>query len=322
MAPSGRLPVPGVDCHAHLEGSLDPAWVREQAARRGRVIPQGLEAFWRGETHPFEAFLEPFFFVADFLTTADSVQAAIRALLDRLPEPDGSPRGIDLWLSPHYLVVDRKQISLDALWRGVELGLTEARSRGIALAVLIDAINHLGPSHGHEVLDLILPDLPEWIVGFSTGGLERVPFRDWAPVFERARRAGLRLAAHAGENGPGENVREAVLHAGVERIVHGVRAAADPGLLAFLAERDIFVNVCIRSNRCLVPGLDPHPLPEMLRAGVACAMGTDDPGIMPSTMALEFEAARSLGLERGELESLRTCALERAWCLHPGPGFR
>ncbi len=103
------------------------------------------------------------------------------------------------------------------------------------MAVIIDAVNHFGIEHGHEVLDLVLPGRPSWVVGFSTGGLERVPFRQWAPVFDRARKAGLRLAAHAGENGPGTNVRDAILDAGVERIVHGVRAAAVPDIVALLA---------------------------------------------------------------------------------------
>jgi len=280
MQAAGIIPS-GVDCHAHLEGSLDPAWVCEQAARQGKVIPPSLEAFWRGETHPFDTFLEPFFFASGFITNAEAAEGAVMALVNRLPAADGQ-RGIDLWLSPHYLVVMQQQIRLEELWKGVDTGIAKARSRGVNVAVILDAVNHFGPAHGHEVLDLVLGGMPEWIIGFSTGGLEHVSFQEWAPVFDRARVAGLRLAAHAGENGPGENVRDAVLHAGVERIIHGVRAATDPGLLEFLAERDIFVNVCIKSNRCLVPDLGPHPLPVMVRAGVPCAMGTDDPASCPA----------------------------------------
>lgn len=164
-------------------------------------------------------------------------------------------------------------------------------------------------------IDLVLGDRPPWVVGFSTGGVEGVPFRQWAPVFERARKAGMRLAAHAGENGPGENVREAILEAGVSRIVHGVHAAAHPEILELLADRQIPVDVCLTSNRALVPSLGAHPLPQMLRAGVRCALGTDDPGVMACDIPGEWKAADGLGLTLEELATLRRNAIEDAWCL-------
>jgi adenosine deaminase len=194
-------------------------------------------------------------------------------------------------------------------------GIREARAAGVHIAVIIDAVNHFGVEHGHQVLDLILEDKPSWVVGFSTGGLEGVPFRDWAPVFHRARKAGLRLCAHAGENGPGANVKEAILEAGVERIVHGVRAAGHPDIMELLVDRKIAVDTCITSNRALVPNLGDHPLPAFLRAGVRCALGTDDPGLIPCTLAGEWHQAAGLGLAPDELEKLARQASEGAWCL-------
>jgi aminodeoxyfutalosine deaminase len=308
---------PRVDRHTHLEGSLDPGRVRLEAARVGRAVPASLEAYWRKELLPFDPhFLEAFFFACGFLTSREAVRDALRACVARLPGPSPEgPRGIDLWVSPHFLVRMAGFLTLEELWRGLDEGIAEARAAEVRVAVIIDAVNHFGVAHGHEVLDLVLGDLPSWVVGFSTGGLERVPFRDWAPVFDRARAAGLKLAAHAGENGPGSNVRDAVLEAGVSRIVHGVRAAEDPDLLAFLAQRRIPVDVCISSNRALLPDLGPHPLPRMLEAGVRCALGTDDPGVMPCDLPGEWAAAEGLGLGTAQLQSLRDHAAADAWCL-------
>jgi len=310
------LPPPCVDRHTHLEGSLDSAWVRAQAALEGRTPPESLEALWAGETIPFEGFIPAFFFSCGFLRNAEAAREILRAAVRRLaPSGEGGPRGIDLWVSPHYLCVDGQLLSLEALWRGMDEGIAEARAQGVQAAVIIDAVNHFGTAHGHAVLDLVLGDRPDWVVGFSTGGIEGVPFREWAPVFDRARKAGLRLAAHAGENGPGTNVRDAILEAGVSRIVHGVHAAAHPEILELLAERRIPVDVCITSNRALVPDLGPHPLAQMLRAGVRCALGTDDPGVMPCDIPGEWRHAQALGLTQDELAALRRHALEDAWCL-------
>ena len=306
---------PGIDRHAHLEGGLDPRWVRDRARERGLAAPAPLEALWRGEAVPFEGFIEAFFFGCRFLCDAEAVRDAVRAAAARLPLDSGAPRGVDLWVSPHLLVKQAAFLRLDELWKGLDEGIREARRADIRIAVIIDAVNHFGVEHGHEVLDLVLPERPSWVVGFSTGGLERVPFRDWAPVFERARKAGLRLAAHAGENGPGGNVRDAILDAGVERIVHGVRAAADPALVELLADRRIALDVCPTSNRALVPDLGPHPLPRLLKAGVRCALGTDDPGVIPTDLPGEWKAAQHMGLSDTDLETLARNAPADAWCL-------
>ncbi len=308
---------PRVDRHTHLEGSLDPAYVRRRAEAIGKPVSTALEAYWRRDILDFDPhFLEAFFFACHFLDSADAARDAIRACVSRLAPPEGdSPRGIDLWVSPHFLVKMAGFLSLDELWKGMDEGIREARAAGVHIAVILDAVNHFGAAHGHEVLDLVLGDLPPWVVGFSTGGLERVPFREWAEVFDRAQAKGLRLAAHAGENGPGSNVRDAILEAGATRIVHGVRAASDPALLELLSDRRIPVDVCITSNRALLPDLGPHPLATMLAAGVRCALGTDDPGVMPCDLPREWAEARALGLAPGFLESLRLHAVQDAWCL-------
>ena len=314
-ASGSRLPAPAVDRHVHLEGGLDPAWVRVQADAAGLRVPDSLEALWRGAPQAFEGFIEAFLFGSGFLRERGAVRSALAAITGRLPADTEGPRGVDLWVSPHFLVRFQQQLSLEDLWRGLEDGIADARQQGVSVTVVLDAVNNFGPKHGHEVLDLVQDQLPDFVSGFSTGGLERVPFREWAPVFDRARSLGLRIAAHAGENGPGENVREAILEGGVTRIVHGVRAADDPGILDLLAERRIPVDVCLSSNAALVSDLEAHPLPAMLRAGVRCALGTDDPGLIPCDLAGEWAKARDLGLDERELGLLKRFAVEDAWAL-------
>ncbi|HXC16377.1 MAG TPA: amidohydrolase family protein [Holophagaceae bacterium] len=300
-----------IDRHCHLEGSLDPAWVRVESVRRGLALPAPLESLWRGEAVPFEAFIEAFLFGSRLLDSEEAIRAAVGAAARRTKAAGGA--GFDLWMSPAFLVTHLKQLSLDAFWRGVEAGFADAAEGGLRACAVVDAVNHFGPAHGHAVLDLVERDLPSFVVGFSTGGLEQVPFREWAPVFDRARKAGLRIVAHAGENGPGSNVREAILEGGVERIVHGIRA--DDATLALLAARRIPVDVCPSSNAALAADVAPHPLPRMLRAGVRCALGTDDPGLIPCDLAGERRKAAAMGLTDAERTDLDTFGAEDAWCL-------
>ena len=82
-----------------------------------------------------------------------------------------------------------------------------------------------------------------------------------------------------------------------------------------LVERRIPVDICITSNRALVPDLGAHPLPALLRAGVRCALGTDDPGVIPCTLPGEWAQAQALGLTGAELDALVRMRRTDAWCL-------
>lgn len=303
--------VPWIDRHVHLEGGLDPAWVRKEAQRLGRPIPTSLENLWLGSVTPFESFIEGFLFIASLFTSKTVVTEAVQSITQRTLANGGS--GFDLWCSPHWLVVQEKQISIDDFWSGLDTGLCEARALGVKSCVVVDAVNHFGIQHGHEVVDLLASNLPSFVKGFSTGGLEKIPFREWAVVFNRARKLGLKIAAHAGENGPGSNVKEAIEEAQVERIVHGVRA--EESILRLLADRKIPVDVCPSSNRVLVPELQSHPLPRMLELGVRCGLGTDDPGVIPCSLSTERASVLAMGLSPEALLAMQRYGAEDAWCL-------
>jgi adenosine deaminase len=308
-----------IDRHAHLEGSLSPAWVKGRVAAMRVSIPEPLEAFWRGEALPFPTFIDSFLFVADLINSAEAVRQAVNAAVERLPEAGEAPAGIDMWCSPLFLVAERHLLPLDELWKGIEQGISDAKAKDVGIAIILDAVNHFGPQNGHALLDLVGNDLPSFVVGFSTGGLEGVPFREWAPVFDRARGLGLRCAAHAGENGPATNIVEAVKEAQVTRIVHAVRAAAHPEIMEFLGEMEIPVDVCITSNLALVPELASHPLKTMMEAGVKCALGTDDPGIIKTDLGNEWRRAEALLQgDAGHLERLLQNSIKDAWCLGGG----
>jgi len=130
-------------------------------------------------------------------------------------------------------------------------------------------------------------------------------------VFERAKGAGLRAVAHAGEEGPAAYIREALDLLGVERIDHGVRCEEDPELVARLARDQIPLTVCPLSNvkLCVVKNLREHNLARLLRRGVAITINSDDPAYFGGYIADNYRAAAAaLELTNGEL----ACVAENA----------
>lgn len=108
---------------------------------------------------------------------------------------------------------------------------------------------------------------------------------EWAAFLSRR---GLGHVAFAGTGeGP---VRHLDRIGGLRRgtlCAHCVMAEADDCRL--LAARGAAVVLCPRSNRAL--GLGRAPLPDLLGAGVVCALGTDSPASAPSLDLLQDAAA-------------------------------
>ena len=115
-------------------------------------------------------------------------------------------------------------------------------------------------------------------VGLDSAEVGNPPER-FREVYREAARLGLRLTAHAGEEGPPQYVQETLDELGVQRIDHGIRSVEDPRLVERLVAAGTPLTVCPLSNVALacVPALDAHPLPAMLAAGLNVSLHSDDP---------------------------------------------
>jgi adenosine deaminase/aminodeoxyfutalosine deaminase len=145
------------------------------------------------------------------------------------------------------------------------------------------------------------------VVAFGLGGSEeRGPAERFTGVFAFARRAGLRLVAHAGESTGPESVW-AALKLGAERIGHGIAAARDAELMRHLRERDIPLEICLTSNLItgVVKSLEEHPLRRLYDAGVPIILNTDDPAMFGCTLTGEYGlAARQFGFSDAEMRGI------------------
>jgi adenine deaminase len=140
-------------------------------------------------------------------------------------------------------------------------------------------LRHLSEEAAFATLEAALPYRHQF-VGVGLDSSERGhPPEKFARVFARCRELGLRLVAHAGEEGPPAYIWSAldVLH--VERIDHGVRCVEDPALVARLAAQRTPLTVCPLSNvkLCVYPTLAAHQLPALLDAGLCVTVNSDDP---------------------------------------------
>lgn len=146
-----------------------------------------------------------------------------------------------------------------------------------------EAVCNFAIEHKESFLALDLADNEE--------GFDPKPF---APLFAKARKAGLRITIHSGEsNSPvaAQWVKDSVEILGAERIGHGIQIVKDKNILNFIREKRIPLEVCPISNWLTqaFKTYEEHPIRELINAGVLVTINSDDPGIFATQLSDDYE---------------------------------
>lgn len=277
-SPASSCRPPRAELHVHLEGTLEPELAFELAARNGVALPYADPASLRAayEFEDLQSFLDLYSAGTAVLRTEADFADLTRAYLRRAAR--AGVRHAEITFDPQAHLV--RGVPLDTVVGGIA-GVLERSEAEHGISALLIAAFHRDKDSADalDVLEqLLATGAPIVGVGLDNAEVGYPPglFRS---VFARAERAGLRRTAHAGEEGPPQNVRDALdlLHA--ERIDHGIAVVHDPDLVARVVAEQVPFTVCPVSNVRLraVPDLPGHPLPAMIAAGMLVSINSDDP---------------------------------------------
>ncbi|MFJ8690060.1 adenosine deaminase [Micromonospora wenchangensis] len=289
--------LPKVELHVHHVGSASPRIVAELAARHeGRspvpADPDALADYFA--FRDFAHFIEVYLSVVDLIRDPDDVWLLTHEVARELARQQ--VRYAELTVTPYSHV--RRGIPAPAFCEAIEDARRRAEADfGIALRWCFDIPGEAGLPAAEETLRISLDERPDGLVAFGLGGPEiGVPRPQFKPYFDRARAAGLRSVPHAGETTGPQTVWDALRELGAERIGHGISAAQDPELLAYLAERRIPLEVCPTSNvrTRAVARIEEHPLRRLVDAGVRVTINSDDPPMFGTTLNDEYAVAARL----------------------------
>ena len=278
-----RLPallraMPKAELHIHIEGSLEPELIFALAQRNGVTLPypsvDALRAAYAFTD--LQSFLDIYYAGASVLLhEQDFFDMAMayfhRAKADHVVHAE-------LFFDPQTHTdrgVPFKTV-IDGLTRACE---TAQRELGISALLILCFLRHLSEEAAFETLAQALPYRDRFVgVGLDSGERGNPPEK-FARVFAQCRALGLRLVAHAGEEGPAAYIATALDTLHVERIDHGVRCVEDPALVRRLAETRVPLTVCPLSNvKLRVYGtMADHRLAELLHAGLCITVNSDDP---------------------------------------------
>jgi aminodeoxyfutalosine deaminase len=304
--------LPKAELHVHHVGSASPRIVAELAERHPGTVPadpEQLRAFY--EFRDFAHFIEVYLAVVDLIRTPEDVQLLTYEIAREMAEGQ-SVRYAELTCTPYTSVMSG--VPIEAYTEAIEDARVAAeRDFGLVLRWIYDIPGESGVPAADATLGYALDHAPDGLVGFGLGGPEiGVSRPQFEPHFAAARAAGLHSVPHAGETTGPETIWDAIRLLGAERIGHGTSAAADPALLAHLAEHRIPLEVCPSSNIATraVASLDEHPLRAFVDAGVVVTINTDDPPMFNTTLNREYAiAADLLGLDEAGVADLARVAV-------------
>ena len=269
---------PIAELHVHIEGTLEPELLVKLAARNGTAMPtldvDELRAQYRFDS--LRSFLNLYYANLAVLKAERDFYDLASAYLTRAAA--AGVRRAEIFFDPQTHLANG--VPLDVLFGGLTAALADAaREHGISTALIPCFLRELGPDAADAVLRACLSFRDSFIgVGLDSVEVGHPPAL-FTAVYRRAAAEGLRLVAHAGEEGGPEYVREALDELHVERVDHGVRSVEDPELVARLRADQIPLTVCPLSNVALrvVGTISDHMLPGMLDAGLLATVNSDDP---------------------------------------------
>jgi adenosine deaminase len=305
--------LPVAELHLHVEGTLEPELLVRLAARNGVALPtadpEELRARYRFDS--LQAFLDLHYANLRVLRQEQDFYDLAQAYLARAAA--AGVRRAEIFFDPQTHL--GHGVPLAAVFGGLTAALADGEAEhGISAALILSFLRDRGPDAAAEMLRAALPFRDQFIgVGLDSTEVGYPPAL-FEQVYRQAAAEGLRLVAHAGEEGGPDYVREALDLLHVERVDHGVRSMEDPGLVAELRDRRTALTVCPLSNVALgvVDSLSDHVLPEMLDSGLLPCVNSDDPayfgGYIDSNLAavqaaFGFDAAALAVLARNSFDA-------------------
>lgn len=302
--PADRLPellrrMPKAELHIHIEGSLEPELMFSLAKRNGMTLPYADIATLR-QAYVFDNlqdFLNIYHAGTQVLRTEQDFYDMTWAYLQRAAADQVIHAEIFFDTQTHT----GHGVDESIVIKGLHRACVDAKAQlGLSASLILCFLRHLSEAEAFEALEQAQPYLDKLVgVGLASSELGHPPEK-FSRVFAKARSQGMRLVAHAGEEGPPAYIWGALDALKVERIDHGVQAIKDPALMARLVRDQVALTVCPLSNLKLrvFRDLSEHNLGKMLDAGIMATVNSDDPAYFGGYVNANFTqtfAALALG---------------------------
>ncbi|MEM6856444.1 MAG: adenosine deaminase [Pseudomonadota bacterium] len=304
--------VPKAELHLHIEGSLEPEMMFELAQRNNVTLPYASAEEVRAayQFSNLQEFLDLYYLGMGALIESRDFYDLTIAYLERAKADN--VRHVEIFFDPQGHT--ERGVAFDTVITGITRALDEGEARlGITSKLIMCFLRHLSQEDALATLEEAMP----WLERIDGVGLDSSevghPPQKFARVFAKCRELGLKLVAHAGEEGPPEYVWQALDVLEIDRIDHGNRALEDAGLVDRIAKEGLTLTVCPLSNLklCVIDDIADSPVKTMLEAGIKATVNSDDPSYFGGYVSDNYTAiTEALDLSIDDIAALAVNSFE------------
>ena len=316
------LRLPKAELHCHLDGSLRPGTMVELAREHSVALPSLRARELADFMHVKEArdlvdYLARFDITVSLMQTEPALERIAFELVEDCAREN--VRYLEVRFAP---VLNTKgglsaECVLEAVLRGLARG---QRAYGTQSAVIVCALRHLDPSESVKAAQLALDFRNAGVVAFDLAGPEHGHRpADHRAAFDLAAEGNLAITVHAGEAYGPASIHEAIHVCHARRIGHGTRLHEDPGLMAYVNDFRIPLEICLTSNVQTRVAADyaSHPFRTYYDAGLLVTLNTDNRLMSGTTVTDEYlHAQQQLGLDMDAMAEIALMGFEAAFLPH------
>lgn len=307
--------LPKAELHVHIEGTFEPELMFEIAQRNSIEIPyktvDDIKAAYN--FHNLQSFLDIYYAGANVLIHEIDFYDLAWAYFEKCKEDHVVHT--EIFFDPQTHTA--RGIAFETILNGLVRACDDAEEKlGISSRLIMCFLRHLTQEDAFLTLEQAIPYKNKIIgIGLDSSELGHPPSK-FKEVFEKARKEGFLIVAHAGEEGPAEYIWEALDLLKVNRIDHGVRSEEDSVLMERLAKERMPLTVCPLSNLklCVIDDMQQHNIKKLMDQGLCVTVNSDDPSYFGGYMNDNFIAIQqALNLSHQDLKKLAIHSFEASF---------
>ncbi|WP_182405012.1 adenosine deaminase [Psychrobacter sp. GP33] len=270
--------LPKAELHLHIEGSLEPELMFRLAQKNNITIPyKDIEDVRKAYNFTnLQTFLDIYYAGANVLITKDDFYDLTWAYILKCVEDNVIHT--EIFFDPQTHTA--RGVAFETVITGIKEALADAKTKyGITSCIIMCFLRHLSQDDAFAMLEEAMPFQDDIIgVGLDSSEIGNPPSK-FKEVFQKAKEAGFKLVAHAGEEADFTYIYEALDMLSISRIDHGVQSIQSPELMQRLKDEQMPLTVCPNSNIELkvFDSYQEHNIKDLLDYGLNVSVNSDDP---------------------------------------------
>ncbi|WP_394205763.1 adenosine deaminase [Shewanella waksmanii] len=314
------LSLPKIDLHCHLDGSVRPQTIIDLANAQNVSLPsQDINEINTLMIAPetctnLEEYLMRFDLPLSVMQTADAIERISFELFE-----DAALENVKYFEVRFGPQLHQQQgLSFEEIIAAAVKGMQRAEQQyDIKGNYILSILRTFAKDNIYDVIDAGAAFLNKGVAAFDLAGAELPGFcEQFIPYAEYAKQKGYNITIHAGEQGVGQNVYDAITQLHAQRVGHGIHITGHKAAYEQVKQHHVGLETCPSSNiqTKAVDTLANHPFKAFYNDNLPTTINTDNRTVSNTTMTDEVrKVMQTFNLTLEDYHNIYRTSVEQAF---------